>query len=448
MHSEFQQLQIQKCSEVNVFFLQNTLTLTMQSIQILIAALVMLLACTVLARDVLVFVDDMESNNLSLFVNELKGNGLDVILQNTNSKENKELFDINGNNLFDNVVILPTKSKKLAANIDHESLLHFSDNGGNIIVVSNDETSQLDSTVFLNQLGIYPSPKGYKYIDHHAEDSVFEGVDFLNDYIISAERKEKISFKNASIALVSNSEYVIPLLQTTRTSMTKLGEEIWHAGNQGYFAVSFQGLNNARVSWIGSSDALKDSTLANDLIQWTFQLKGVIKPTRFNHKRVDADGIELPFVDEDDYYKVKDYSYFEIGLSEYNSKSDSWVPFVAKDAVQFEFIMLDPYQRLNLELTDKSENESIYSTLFQIPDQHGMFTFSVDYKRPGLSYVSEQQVVPVRHLANDEYARSWEIPNSKVYIAGYAVVVASWIIFVFVFVFSQNKNIDSGKKKV
>lgn len=420
----------------------------MLSIHRVFITLVMLLACTVFAKDVLVFVDELDSGNADLFVNELKNNGLDVIIQKTGSTEKKELFDINEKNIFDNLVIFPTKSKKLASNIDHESLLHFSDNGGNIIVISNDEVSQLDSTVFLNQLGIYPSPKGYKYIDHHAEDFVFEGIDFLNDYIISAERKEKISFNNASIALVSNSEYLIPLLQTTRTSVTKLGEQIWHAGNQGYFAVSFQGLNNARVSWIGSSDVLNDVNLAQDFIQWTFQLKGVIKATRFNHKRVDANGVEIPFVDEDDYYKVKDFSSFEIGLSEYDSKTDSWVPFVAKDAVQFEFIMLDPYQRLNLELTDKSENESIYSTIFQVPDQHGMFTFSVDYKRPGLSYISEQQVVPVRHLANDEYARSWEIPNSKVYIAGYAIVVVSWIIFVFVFVFSQNKNIDSGKKKV
>ncbi|TID30077.1 hypothetical protein CANINC_001363 [Pichia inconspicua] len=420
----------------------------MLSIHRVFITLVMLLACTVFAKDVLVFVDELDSGNADLFVNELKNNGLDVIIQKTGSTEKKELFDINEKNIFDNLVIFPTKSKKLASNIDHDSLLHFSDNGGNIIVISNDEVSQLDSTVFLNQLGIYPSPKGYKYIDHHAEDFVFEGIDFLNDYIISAERKEKISFNNASIALVSNSEYLIPLLQTTRTSVTKLGEQIWHAGNQGYFAVSFQGLNNARVSWIGSSDVLNDVNLAQDFIQWTFQLKGVIKATRFNHKRVDANGVEIPFVDEDDYYKVKDFSSFEIGLSEYDSKTDSWVPFVAKDAVQFEFIMLDPYQRLNLELTDKSENESIYSTIFQVPDQHGMFTFSVDYKRPGLSYISEQQVVPVRHLANDEYARSWEIPNSKVYIAGYAIVVVSWIIFVFVFVFSQNKNIDSGKKKV
>lgn len=405
--------------------------------------------CSVLAqRDVLVLVDDMDTHEHGIFVDTLETNGLDVMLKKTGSSMEIHLFDINNNILFDNLVIFPSKNKKLASNLDYETILQFSNNGGNIIVVNNDDNSQLDSTVFLNQLGIYPSPKGYKYIDYHSDNLEFEGVDFLNDYIISMDRKKKISFKDSSVALVSNSEYLIPLLQTTKTSMTKSGEEIWHAGNQGYFAVSFQGLNNGRVSWIGSTEALSDSDLANELIQWTFQLKGVIKATRFSDKRVAQNGIELPFVDADDYYKVKDLAYIEIGLSEYNAATDSWVPFVAKDAVQFEFIMLDPYQRLNLELTDISAEEAIYSIEFQIPDQHGMFTFSVDYKRPGLSYILEQKVIPVRHLANDEYARSWEIPNSKVYIAGYGVVVISWLLFVLYFVFSQKKNLDSVKKNL
>lgn len=421
----------------------------MLSVSKLIATLLCFVFAVLAQKDVLVLVDNVESNSGNdVFLAALESNGFNVVKQKTGSTFDVKLFDINKNILYDHLVILPSTSKKLASNIDHQTLLDFSNNGGNIIVANDDNHSQLDANVFLNQIGIYPSPKDYKFIDHHTENNVFEGVDFLNEYIISFDRKEKVSFDNASIALVSNSEFLIPLLQTTRTSITKSGDDVWHAGNQGYFAVSFQGLNNARVSWIGSTSALNDETLANDLVQWTFQLKGVIKATSFTHKRIDANNIDLPFVDEDDYYKVKDFSHFEINLSEYQTSTNSWIPFVAKDAVQLEFIMLDPYHRINLEHLDLLPNESVYGTTFQIPDQHGMFTFSVEYKRPGLSYVSEQEVVPVRHLANDEYPRSWEIPNSKVYIAGYGVVVASWLLFVIFFVLSQGKNIESIKKNI
>ncbi|GME78778.1 unnamed protein product [Ambrosiozyma monospora] len=76
-----------------------------------------------------------------------------------------------------------------------------------------------------------------------------------------------------------------------------------------------------------------------------------------------------------------------------------------------------------------------------------MFTFKVDYKRPGWSYVDESAVVPVRHLANDEYPRSWEITNSWVYLASYGAVVLGWLAFVWFYITSGNKTVKLDEKK-
>lgn len=414
--------------------------------------------------ETLVLYQDDSIDNFTSLIDLLKNNNLTVLAKQIQPSESLELYDVNGNILFDNLLILPNMAKNLASNIDQNTLLQYSNNGGNILIVNDNKGIQLDESLFLNQLGIYPAPKGYEYIDNHNSD--FNPlVDF--SHVLSSKDlfNNEISLLESTVSLISNSEFLIPLLQTSKTSFTYNkdksqgqidAESVWHTGNEGYFIVSFQGFNNARVSWSGISSIFFDGenfqeNLVEEIIQWTFQLKSVIKSTIFKHKRVDSStGEEIPFVDEDDYYKIKDEVYFEIGLTEYDFKKQSWVPFTVPkdDSIQLEFIMLDPYYRLNLNVSSINEKDATYCTTFKLPDQHGMFKFLVDYKRPGYSYITEESIVPVRHLANDEYPRSWEIPNSSVYMAGYAVVVIGWVIFVIIYVLSQQKVISKEKKNI
>ena len=416
--------------------------------------------------DTLVFYgDDDTLSTYAGLLGVLEENGLAIVSQKAGPDEEVQIYDLNEEIVVPNVVVLPNRAKKLASNIDHASLLTYANNGGNLVIVSQESGTQLDVSIFLNQLGIYPSPKGYKYTDFHSGSDAplakIESPHFLNKHIVSEEVSE-LSLADSAVALISNSEYLVPLLKASRTSFTTNGDatkdSVWHTGNEGYLSVAFQGLNNGRVLWLGSPAPLMDASfnkeLVNSVVQWTFQLKSVIRATFSHHKRVDASGqTELPFVDEDDYYKIKDTAYFEIGLSRYDADKKTWVPYTveeedAANKVQLEFVMLDPYYRLDLNHTQSTETEAVYAALFQLPDQHGMFTFSVDYKRPGLSYVKVEDVVPVRHLANDEYARSWEIPNSSVYMAGYGVVVVGWLAFVVLFLFSGKRNLDTAKKNI
>ena len=84
---------------------------------------------------------------------------------------------------------------------------------------------------------------------------------------------------------------------------------------------------------------------------------------------------------------------------------------------------------------DGPEDMSIFYVQFTIPDHHGMFTFELDYKRPGLSFLNDKRIVAVRHLANDEYKRSWEITNAWMYVASAGFVVIAWLVFVTIFLF-------------
>ena len=69
-----------------------------------------------------------------------------------------------------------------------------------------------------------------------------------------------------------------------------------------------------------------------------------------------------------------------------------------------------------------------------------MPTFELDYKRPGLSYLVDKRVVTVRHLANDEFKRSWDISNSWLYVASAVFVIIAWFVFVVSYIYIGKSN--------
>lgn len=128
--------------------------------------------------------------------------------------------------------------------------------------------------------------------------------------------------------------------------------------------------------------------------------------------------------------------FFSIEMSEY--AYDKWVPFEvpAGDELQLEFTMLSPFHRLALQPTGKTETSTVFSAQFVTPDQHGIFSFRVNYKRPFLTNIEEKHEVTVRHFAHDEYPRSWAISGGWVWIAGLWSVIGGFLAFVVVWLYS------------
>lgn len=139
---------------------------------------------------------------------------------------------------------------------------------------------------------------------------------------------------------------------------------------------------------------------------------------------------------------------YTIELSEHNW--DHLIPFVpaSSDALQLEFSMLDPYHRLPLTPTKAStSNSTLFTTTFRIPDQHGIFNFRVNYKRPFLTYIDEKDTVTVRHFAHDEWPRSWAISGAWVWIVGVWGTVAGFCAFVGVWLYSAPVAEEEERRK-
>jgi oligosaccharyltransferase complex subunit beta len=137
-------------------------------------------------------------------------------------------------------------------------------------------------------------------------------------------------------------------------------------------------------------------------------------------------------------------------LSEYSW--DKLIPFTTDDAdeLQLEFSMLSPFHRRNMEVSSSTATSTIYTTTFKLPDQHGIFNFMLDYKRPFLTNVEEKSTVTVRHFAHDEWPRSWSISGAWPWIAGIGVTVVGWVAFVALWLWSAPVplKLTTGGKKV
>lgn len=108
--------------------------------------------------------------------------------------------------------------------------------------------------------------------------------------------------------------------------------------------------------------------------------------------------------------------------------------------------MLSPFQRLSLNPTTQTQNSTIFSTTFKTPDQHGIFAFKVNYKRPFLTNVEERRQVTVRHFAHDEWPRSYRISAAWPWIAGLWTVIGGFVLFVVMWLYCEPPREEEKEK--
>lgn len=356
--------------------------------------------------------------------------------------------------IFDSVIYLPSAKKTSNAKgiTNKHKLLEYFNLGGNVLAVGSAVNSVPETVIkFLNEAGIHPAPRGYSLGNFFDKELSLKTENLVSNRVLSSL---DITNYSGSAALISNSEYLLPFIKAPKLSYSAspkvdalTADKTWTNGEQGFLAVGFQAINNARVAWIGSEELATEELLA-----WVFQERKVLKLQFAKHHKVDE-----PEVESRTLYRIKDETSYSIGVSEL--KDGAWVPYTPPsedDVIQLSFKMLDPYQRLNLTLVGSQASTeggaidtSVFAVNFTIPDHHGMFTYDLDYKREGFSFLNDKQIVAVRHLANDEYKRSWDITNAWVYISSASVVVIAWLLFTANFLFlgeESAKNVPKVKK--
>lgn len=99
--------------------------------------------------------------------------------------------------------------------------------------------------------------------------------------------------------------------------------------------------------------------------------------------------------------------------------------------------MLSPFHRIPLSPAATTPNSTVFSTTFTTPDQHGIFAFKVNYKRPFLTPIEEKNQVTVRHFAHDEWPRSWAISGAWPWIGGLWSVIVGFVCFTILWLYCE-----------
>lgn len=201
---------------------------------------------------------------------------------------------------------------------------------------------------------------------------------------------------------------------------------------------ALQSRNNARVTFVGSLDLFSDKLISSSikvgsaktygksgnedfiaqLTEWTFQEKGVLRVVGHSHHKANE-------TEQLDWYRVKDDIVYDVDIEEY--RNNKWVPFEADD-VQLEVIMLDPYIRTTLkQVPTQGKSYGRFEANLRLPDVYGVFTFKVNYKRTGLTYILAEDQVSIRPFRHNEYPRF--LTAAYPYYASTASMIVGFIVF-------------------
>lgn len=209
--------------------------------------------------------------------------------------------------------------------------------------------------------------------------------------------------------------------------------------------------------------------MLSSITEWLTQQRGVLKVEKTSHHRVklhDKDVREsyeeMDVVDDDGQerlqrmYRIKDTVTFVMDIT---AKTPSgWAPAPANLDLQISLVMLDPYITTNLtagqpqsktevleSVSKTSSRVTRYSTTFQLPDRHGVYTFVVDWKRHGWSYIHTRDTSPVRPYNHDEYPRG--LHSAWPYVAGATSTMLAFVIFTYFWISTQDDETSQEKQQ-
>ncbi|ORX96841.1 Dolichyl-diphosphooligosaccharide--protein glycosyltransferase subunit WBP1 [Clohesyomyces aquaticus] len=440
------------------------------------------------SRLLVVLEDVAEKGSYGGFFGDLEARGFHLAFE-TPKSPSLALLKF-GELAYDHLLLLPTKAKGLGPALTATQLLEFMKKEGNILLaLSGDHGTPTAVQSLLLELDIHlPSDRNSLVVDHFNYDG--ESAKDKHDVVLVPFPKVvrtdvKDYFGGEGVIAVpravgqtlgNESPLLAPILRAPSTAYSynpkdesEIVEDPFAVGAQLNLVSAMQAHNSARLTILGSAEMLQDAwfeakaslngkaiTTANrDFVAkvsgWTFKELGVLKIGKFVHyldegvsKKVNTSSA-IP-ENNPSIYRIKNDVTFQVPISEY--VSTHWTPYTppSGDNIQLEFSMLSPFHRLNLSPLSQTANATLFGTTFKTPDQHGIFNFRVDYKRPFLTNIDEKRQVTVRHFAHDEWPRSWQISGAWVWIAGIWVTVGAWVGFIALWLYSAPTEKVGGKK--
>ncbi|KAH0846515.1 Dolichyl-diphosphooligosaccharide--protein glycosyltransferase subunit wbp1 [Fonsecaea pedrosoi] len=458
---------------------------------LLLPLLSAVLAKSAVGDRVLVVLEDESQKGLySQFWADLEGRDYKLSFQSPRS-EDLSLFR-HGQLAYDHLLLTPPKSKGYGPALTPKILLDYVNAGGNVLLgLSSDAGTPSAISSLLLEFDISLSPdKSSVVVDHFNYDTVSaaEKHDVLLVERPGQLRPDVVNFfggdgtlavpKAVGQTLGNTSPLLAPILKAPATAYAynpkdeaESVEESFATGSQLALVSAMQARNSARFTVLGSLEMLQDKwfdasvkspngksvktvnqEFAKQLTEWTFQEVGVLKVFHIQHyevRRSTTAGENTTQISEydPDIYRIKNDVKFSIEIGQYDRTH--YVPFTvpANDALQLEFTMLSPFHRIPLQPSSTTPNSTVFSTTFTTPDQHGIFAFKVNYKRPFLTYIEEKRQVTVRHFAHDEWPRSWAISGAWPWIGGLWSVVLGFVAFVMVWLYCEPPKEEAERRR-
>lgn len=407
---------------------------------------------------------------------------------------------LHGQPAYSHLLLLPSKSKGLGPALTPNLLVDFVNQGSNILLTLSSEqgvSSAISSLLLELDVSLSPDRNGV-VIDHFNYDT--KSANEKHDVLVSSSPDlgnkavknyfsvdGQVALPHAVGQVLGNtSPLLFPVLKASDTAYiynpkeeADAPEEAFATGSQISLVTAFQARNSARITILGSAEALEDKwstasiqspsskssaksanrIFAQKLSAWAFKETGVLRTGTIKHHLTDpveegstAEKMSqagASYRDEEgnpSIYRIKNNIHYSIALSEWDH--DHWAPFIPPegDALQLEVSMLSPFHRLNLkpDTTVSNPNATTFTTSFKLPDQHGIFNFLVEHRRPFLSNVEEKRTVTVRHFAHDEWPRSYVISAAWPWISGIWVTIAGWLGFVGVWLYCKPPEVKGG----
>ncbi|KAF9415651.1 hypothetical protein BGZ94_010441 [Podila epigama] len=395
---------------------------------------------------------------------------------NVTLRDNKASIELSKNDqrLYDHLLILSPKMKDYPKGMNAKAVVSFVAEGGNLLVAGSPAMSNTLRELS-REFDVEYDNRFTTVLDHFNYDEVLG--EKHHDTIV-VDPKTHMSAK-VSHAIVPQESLPGPVLfrgigHKVNPSNSLLNTVLW-APNEAYtwenlnldepadqnptlsgkeisLVSVMQARNNARIAFLGSTDMLTDAFFSfspkkhaqnevksgnrkfiEELTKWTFQEKSVLEVVAVEHHKV---GEEEPPA----HYRIKDNMTYTISLAEYHD--GEWHPFSADD-VQLELIMLDPYVRKTLDQVPLNDQSTVgtFTTTLQLPDQYGVFKFTVNYKRAGLTFIESVTTVGIHPFRHDQYPRF--ISQAKPYYTSAASMGVGLLVFSFVYLWG---GLDSTVK--
>ncbi|CEQ41782.1 SPOSA6832_03546, partial [Sporobolomyces salmonicolor] len=347
-------------------------------------------------------------------------------------------------NTLDHLIVFASSVKKLSP----QSLYRLVETGTNLLVALPPSASE-SWRDFGREFEVDTDDRGSQIIDHFSYDVAFDDGSHSTiviplaaapDPFVSAATRAgpPILYRGAAHA-IGRLPLLTPILHALSTSYSSdpdsAVEDVRLAGTAACLVTAFQARNNARVTFVGSTDIFTD-TLINAPVELPGSAASLLathSPTHSVQSSYPQSG-NLAFLEDLTRWTFHETGVIHATAVEHRSAGEAINPssYRVGDELSYAIDIASsgtyPADDFQLEAAETSGQTARYEANFTIPDRHGVFTMRVDHRRPGWTNVEARTVVSVTPPRHDEYDRF--IQGALPYYGGALSVSAAFVMFV------------------